>query len=310
MVIAGIAAQPLLIAGCRPSGDQGGSDSPPADAPQFALWGDSRTIGTGAPGGQQFGDMLQAALPGWRVDNYGVGGQTAEQIVGRQGGAPPLLTIDADQLQPLQPSRISAASVNIFAGIDETETFEGKLQGVAGTLRLVREGTFAFDPGDSKGLIVANPKSPFQTNIGEAARDSTMFLCAGENGVDTSRPEEIVAVTKAAVAYLAPGNQRYLVAGVTPALRARAPHFRQRYDALNAQLRLTHGRHYLDLVTPPSAVEFETVGFVPSVADRTDLATGLFPGGMFADDRHLNAAGQKVWAMRVTARVNDFGARG
>lgn len=322
----GALAAAVALGGC--GGDGGGSGgvaspsptlapspsptpTPTASAPaRLVLWGDSRTEGIGALAPDIFPAYVAAQLPSLVVVNAGRSGQTAAQIVARQGGAPALLTVTTNTIPAAGSVPVVSSSTNIFFYAGDPNApgeFQGTLAGVAGTYRSDGTGATSFTRTTAGNAVSCPAGTPFIPDQAAAERSSIMFLCAGRNGIELDDPADTVPLTAQAVANLT-GTPRYMVAGIMPdrgvriGLPERAP-----YDRLNAALQSRHGSAYLDLATPPSDAEMLAIGFAPDTSDRADIAAGCWPSGMFQDATHLLRTGQAIWAARVVARVRSRG---
>jgi hypothetical protein len=322
----GLAAA-VALTGC---GDEGGGSGSVAAAPnpsptptpspttmvlgappaRLVLWGDSRTEGIGAVAPDIFSAYVAAQLASLTVINAGRSGQSAAQIVARQGGAPALLTVVGNTMPTAGPVAVTSASANIFFYAGDPNArgdIPGMLAGVAGSYASDGNGTTSFTravPGTAAPCPAGTPFIPDQA---AQERSAIMFLCAGRNGIEVDDPAETVELTARAIAYLT-GSPRYMVAGVMPdrgiriGLPERAP-----YDRLNTALQARHGSAYLDLATPPSDAEMLAIGYSPDASDRAEIAAGVYPSGMFQDATHLLRTGQAIWAARVVARVRARG---
>ncbi len=279
---------------------------PASTAPRFLLWGDSRTEGIGGTRPDIFPNFVAQQLTAYAVINEGLAGQTAAEVIARQGGAPTQVTLAGNAIPASGPVSVTSLSVNIFdygAAWTDVSTMPVTLAGVAGTLS-TSGGAISFTRTSAGAQVAVAPGTPFLTAVGEASRGAYSFFCVGRNGLETQDPAAIVNLTLAGVNYLTT-PRRYMVAGVMPDLSATVgSSARPLFDRLNAMLRQAHGAAYLDLVTPPSDAEMAAIGYAPTSADRTDIAAGVFPRGMFSDNIHLLGNGQRVWANRVVARVN------
>lgn len=315
-----LAAATLGVSGCGGDGAATPSSQPPVTVvaattgtnpmpsstlPRLVLWGDSRTEGIGSTRPDIFPNFVAQALGNYAVIGEGLAGQTAPEIIARQGGAPTMLTLAGNAIPASGAVQVTAISVNIFdygAAWIDVSMMPGILAGVAGVLS-TNGGVLSFTRTTAGDVVAVAPGTAFRTTVGESSRMAYSFFCVGRNGLETTDPVATVNLTLAGVAYLLP-PRRYIVAGVMPDLSATiGTDARSRFDQLNALFLQAHGAAYLDLVTPPSAAEMAAIGYSPTGADLTDIAAGVFPRGMFADNIHLLAAGQRVWANRVTARV-------
>lgn len=277
---------------------------------RLVLWGDSRTEGIGDVAPNIFPSFVAGLSPGVAVTGAGRSGQTAAEVVARQGGVPARLTLAANRIPASGAVEVTGASVSIFSyalNTIEAGSVEGTLAGVDGTYAADGAGRQTFIRAAVGAEVAVPAGSPFLTRLGQQSRDATMFLCVGENGVQVQPPEEIIALTRAAVDYLT-GERRYVIGGVMPDLHAvigSAP--RRAYDRLNDQLRAAHGGFYLDLSIPPSEAEMAGIGYPPTAEDRADIATGVYPRGMFQDTIHLRGAGQRIWALRLRDHLRARG---
>ena len=84
-------------------------------SPEIAMWGDSLTQGAGST--QPITTMLQNLLYPRLVINYGIGGQSLQQISMRQGSNPFQLTISGNAF-----SGTSAISVTYINGLAPTNS--------------------------------------------------------------------------------------------------------------------------------------------------------------------------------------------
>ena len=283
----------------------GTNPMPVSNAPRFVLWGDSRTEGIGGTRPDIFPNFVAQQLTSYAVIKAGLAGQTAAEVIARQGGAPTQVTLAGNAIPASGPVSGTNRSVNIFdygAAWTDVSMMPGVLAGVAGTLS-TNGGAISFTRTSAGAQVSVAPGTPFLTAIGEASRGAYSFFCVGRNGLDTQDPSSVVDLTLAAVSYLT-SPRRYMVAGVMPDLSAMiGGDFRGLFDRLNARLQQAHGAAYLDLVTPPTDAEMAAIGYAPTSGDRTDIAAGVFPRGMFNDGIHLLGSGQRIWANRVVARV-------
>ncbi len=275
----------------------------------IAAWGDSLTEG-GLGGSTPYPTQLSTLL-GRTVNNYGIDGQKAEQIVGRQGASTVTLSVEGNAFKGTAPVKITAISIPILytTGAD-TRMVNGTVAGVPVTMTRTATGdaanlveTYTLTPrAASTTSVPAN--SVFTPDDAVASKGSVQILWMGRN--DVPALSGVAALIDKAVRYIdAPA--RFLVIGVPPSLKE--PKSSANYkliDSLNADLAARYPDNYIS-VMPPTDAEMAAIGYTPTGNDRTDIANGLFPTGMHSNDVHFNTQGYQIIVNRIAARLKEKG---
>ena len=281
----------------------------PAAKGTIAAWGDSLTEG-GQAGGTPYPAQL-ATLLGRTVHNFGIDGQKAEQVVGRQGGIPVTLSIAGNAFAGAGPVKITAISVPILytTGTD-TRVVTGSVAGVPVTMTRTASGdvanrveTYTLTPkAASTTAVPAN--STFTPDDAVADKGAVQILWIGRNDVPTL--SGVPGFVDKAVRYI-DQPARFLVVGVPPSLiEPRSSANFKTIEGLNADLAAKYPDNYIP-ITPPTDAEMSAVGYAPTGDDRTDIANGLFPRGMHTNDIHFTTKGYQVVVNRIAAKLKEKG---
>lgn len=285
----------------------------------IASFGDSLT--EGYPDGVAWSVMLAARL-GVDVTNNGIMGQRSIDIVARQGGAPSRITVTGN-VATTAGVIVTARSANPMYYGGPT-AMDGVVNGNRCVLSTdgvvddygVRDGQLTLTAVD--GPFPVPPGSAFYPNQALIARNRTQFVGFGRNDIDwsgykvptlnpngTNYIADPVATTlashAAAEAYVVPFGGRMLHGAVLLSLdeydggaRNPAP-----ARAINAQLATLYGTRFVDLSSPATAMEMAAIGYVPTSADATDAARGVFQRGLRSDSIHPNKQGYRIHEFRI-----------
>ena len=105
----------ILVDACAPTNEVPAVET---EIP-IACYGDSLTDGFG---GAKISALLATAFPGRVVENYGISGQTAQQIAARQGGQPLLLTLEGNAFAGTAAVKITELSARVLSTPDSNNT--------------------------------------------------------------------------------------------------------------------------------------------------------------------------------------------
>jgi hypothetical protein len=253
-------------------------------------WGDSWTSGVGATTGFSFPEQLES-LTSRPVFNAGVSGQTSDQIVARQGGAPALLTLPGNSLPGSGQVTIAAQST-FPVSAEGPGPISGTLAGVHGLLGYA-SGNLVFE-SDLPGAAISVPaQSPFDPDPFDSRTRINVFWIGGNNLYD---PDGVKADVASAVAFLS--TSRFIVLSILNS--ATEPSGSPNYDVitqLNADLAAAYPSNYIDI----RAVLVDSYN-PADPQDVADHASDLLPTSLRNDDQHPNEAGYAV----VAETVADF----
>lgn len=264
-------------------------------------FGDSLTAGTG---GTALATLMQQTNPGRLFLSHAIGGQTAAQIAGRQGGNPtPItLTVAGNAFTGFTAVSVSSISNQILSTASDTSTrcMSGTINGVQCFLTRTAPGsveTYTLSPAYNTTSGVA-AGSVFIPDDGWNARNSIQVLWLGRN--DVPNLNGLPALVAGCVAVMAL-PRRFVVIGVLNALNEITGG--GNYNAIvaaNAILAAAYPGQYV-ASTPPTVAEMTAVGYTPTTQDNTDIANNTFPTGLRFDNVHLTTTGYRIFANRVNA---------
>lgn len=275
----------------------------------IAAWGDSLTEG-GQAGGTPYPAQL-ATLLGRTVNNYGIDGQKAEQILGRQGATTVTLSVEGNAFTGAGPVKISSISLPIlFTTGTDTRTITGTVAGVPVTMTRTASGdvanrveTYTLTPKSATTAAVP-ANSVFTPDAAVASKSAVQILWMGRN--DVPNLSGVPALIDKAVRYIdAPA--RFLVIGVPPSLiEPKSSANYKLIENLNNDLASRYPDNYISIM-PPTDAELAAVGYTPTGNDRTDIANGLFPRGLHTNDIHFNTQGYQIVVNRIAAKLKEKG---
>ncbi|NKR79456.1 hypothetical protein GS491_19170 [Rhodococcus hoagii] len=295
----------------------GGEAYPPvvysvsADQPVFpdstiACFGDSLTQSNGTDW-----PSLVATLTGRTVVNRGVSGQGAADIILRQGGLQPRLTLAFGEI-PAGLTPVSVTSVDPVDGWRVGGTgsfgFGGYLAGVRGTLthNLV-DGSWSFTRTEAGSATPVPAGTPF---VGvETARNpaSHLVLWAGRNNAGTL-PAVRDLIGLAIERGIETQVRRYLIIGVTNGTNEGKAH--ATYAKIvehNKLLRARYGKFFFDIRREFIDRGLALAGITPTQADLDAIADDRPPASLMADTLHPNAAGYQVVGQLVAEKILELG---
>lgn len=277
---------------------------------EINCFGDSLTYGAGAVGTSflTYPQQLQNILYPRLVQNYGIGGQTMEQIACRQGAKPIYITLNGNAFNGTNDVSITSISTQFLSTPSDTITryASGVLNGVpcliTRTVVSTVETYVIRGANSSVATIPAN--SIFHPDSSYNALPTIQILWWGRNnvpnlvGLDTYIDNAISII---------PSPRRFLVIGVKPSLNEIIG--TTNYNAviaMNGILRDNYPNNYIEC-TPPTITEMAEIMYTPTTQDNFDIANGVFPTGMHYDNTHLNGYGYNIIANRVANMIKLYG---
>jgi lysophospholipase L1-like esterase len=298
--LAACALLPLSLSSCSGAGgadalpDPGPDPGPTPGGAGIAAWGDSWTSGIGAANGNSYPAQL-AALTGRLVFNGGVSGQTSEQIVARQGGAPALLTLAGNSMPGYGAVTVQDQST-FPVSAEGPGPITGTLRGVHGTLSY--DGDLVFERDAVGSPVAVPPQSPFDPDTFGSEGQVNIFWMGGNNFYE---PDAVKSDIAKAVAFLT--TNKFVVLGFLNA--GSEPVGTQSYDQitqLNAELAAIYPDHFLDIR------KVLVDHYDPRLAqDVRDHDNDVPPSSLRNDDQHPNDAGYAIVAERVAAFLEGAG---
>lgn len=286
----------------------------------IVMWGDSQ-VGMGADDGTGAG-LVAAQKLGWAYANqWGVGGQSAQQTASRLAGV--RMIIVGGQI----PAAAGAGVNVLILGADPITGGQPNIKvrysvaGVLMTLTRDTNGTGAYTlTRDSAGAAVAVPSSVFARAVAcsrygsedpvDIPRDCVTIIQVSRNGFDTI--EANVAAIRDLVSTLSSLSKRFVIPLVLPVgyaqdgsvvdpIEPTGSERRLRIEAMNAAIKAAFPDNSLDLLPILQARGDGSAG------DNADIAAGFTPRSLRTDFLHLNAAGRSIagqygYAPLITAK--------
>lgn len=275
--------------------------------PGIVMLGDSQ-VGMGADDGTGAG-LVAARTLGWAyADQWGVGGQSAQQAASRLFGVH--MFIVGGQI----PAAAGAAVDVVILGYDPITGGQPNIAvrysvaGVLMTLTRDTNGSGAYTlRRDIGGAAVAVPSSIFATSVAcsrfgnedpvAIPRDCVTIIQLGRNEFD--RVEANVAAIRDLVSTLTPLSRRFVIPLVLPTgyaqdgsvvdpIEPTGSERRLRIEAMNTAIKTAFPGSWLDLLPILQARGDGSAG------DNADIAAGFTPRSLRTDFLHLNAAGRSI----------------
>lgn len=278
---------------------------------EIICFGDSLTQGAGATtgltGGLSMPSYLSNILYPRLVQNQGLGGQTMNQIASRQGAKPIYITITGNVLNGANDVAITSISSQFLSYADTRAMYaSGIVNGVPCLVtRTVVSNVETYvirGANNSTAAIPAN--SIFYPDSSFNAKDAIQVFWWGRNNVPTLTGLDIL-IDNAIDLMSSP--RRFIIIGVLPArteIIGTANY--NAIIAMNAVLDANYPDNYIP-ITPPTVEEMLDIMYTPTSQDNIDIANGVFPTGMHADNIHLNGFGYNIIANRVAKMIQLYG---
>lgn len=274
-------------------------------------WGDSLTMGAGATiGSTDYPSILKTMLSSdWKVNNYGVGGQSAEQIALRMSAIPAYV-------KPFTVPVITEAT-DIPIELFSTGGYETNF---GNSTFAVGAGTNNLTLGDFKGPLIVNSNGelcfrvfwnsksktydrplriyPYSYN----KRDEIAIIWVGTNNImDT--PEHIIDVQKSMVNSLT--TDKYIVVGLT------AKNYFSDIANYNKLMYREFGEHFIDIRSYILNYGLSDVGITPTESDTTAIANGEMPPSLIYQDDgygvHFLPVGYQIIASQIYKKGKELG---
>lgn len=272
----------------------------------MGAFGDSLTESTSGPW-----TTLLANLTGMTVVNRGISGQGAADIILRQGGLQPRLTLATGEI-PAATTPVAVTTVDPADGwrIGGTGSFGfgGYLAGVRGTLthNLV-DGGWTFTRTTAGDVTAVAAGTPF---VGvETARNPTshLILWAGRNNAGTL-PVVRDLIGLAIARGIETQVKRYLIIGVTNGTNeGKANATYAKIVEHNRLLKARYGKFFYDIRRDLIDRGLSIAGITATTADLASIADDRIPGSLMADTLHPNAAGYAVVGQLIAEKVLEMG---
>ena len=274
--------------------------------PTIDCFGDSLTDGAGSGTPREgYPVWLSRLLPDRIINNYGIGGQTLEQIGARQGAIPCKITIPGNVLNGYNEVNLTSISPQLGStAADQLDRyFSGKVNGIPVVIK--RTGASEVYTikclGTTTGATIS-PNSVFVPDSSRNARSHIQILFWGRNNNVFNIIPSLTAAYESAVNYME-SPKRVLIIGILNAMTETVG--TGAYNAIiacNDTLRSIYKDRYVE-ITPPTVEELSAIDISPTSQDLADIGNGIFPASMHADNTHLLGTGYRIIANRIYAKM-------
>lgn len=276
---------------------------------EINCFGDSLTQGAGssAATGLNYVAQLSNIFYPRLIQNLGLGGQTMEQIASRQGAKPIYITISGNTLNGTSDTSITSISSQFLSWATTTTGYaSGIVNGVPCLItRTVVSSVETYVIRGANGSTATIPaNSIFYPDSSYNALPTIQIFWWGRNNVPTLTGLDTLIDNAISIM---PSPRRFLVIGVLAALTETSSTSNGIAIAnMNAILSANYPNNYI-VATPPTNSEMSAIMYTPTTQDNIDIANGVFPTGMHADNIHLNGYGYNIIANRVATLIKQYG---
>lgn len=265
-------------------------------------FGDSLTMGT-AGGATPFTNKLQELLgESYTVNNFGVGGETAQQIAGRQGGVPIIVqpTFNADYSTWDNINLVSAfgSEIGLLGYQSTVGLYPCTIDGVRVSFYWDSDNkqiARCSNSGDVINVIRPTQLKPYSTNF----KKNTLIIWSGTNGWGDNDVNTLVEMQKRMIEYN--DNQNYLVIGIHSDNRMDV------WEELEKAQTKAFGYHYINIRDYLVKYGLEDCGLEPTEEDLQRIAEGKVPKTLMIDGIHFPTTTNEVIANVIYQRGKEIG---
>ena len=281
-------------------------------------WGDSLTMGAGSGFGSEYDTYSYPAvlskLLKKEVKNYGVGGETIETIMGRQGCYPmivqPCIIPSNGKVEVHLKSIFSDVSINPLLQVPNFE--KGINPCTIGEI----EGALSYDASSDKYYFTRSAQGTevtisrpaiIKTFAMNAYKDKkqTLILWIGQNNSNEfsasndKLADKIIDSVRSATSYANTDNYIVLTAPINGQITI--------YNSLHNKLKYAFGNKALDCANYLIDYGMADENIEPTDQDKKDINERRIPSSLRADNVHLNRYGYNVVANLVYKKGIELG---
>ena len=272
-----------------------------SDKVRILCWGDSLTS-NGYP-------SYLAEMTGLVCRDYGISGETAEEIAMRQGGLPLYI----------QPFVIPAAKerVRVIFRDEDMKIVRGlgrqDVSGFSPVTICGVKGHISYDYDDENFYFTRSDKGPYtEVAVNRLTRvvtrgmsdpksnDVHIIFSGANNYYDYDEYEELHAVQQRMIDYI--GTDRYIVIGQT------SLYYMSDVGKFNDSLGEIYGEHFVDILDYFLTLDaFEELGIEPTEQDLIDIEMGETPTSFRRDVDHGNSNYHTLLAKKLYEKLIELG---
>ncbi len=264
----------------------------------IVCWGDSMTQGAG--GQTPYPSLLSASL-GRNVYNRGVGGQTSDEIICRQGGTPILISIQNSVIPANGGVFLSAISSAPVTLISNPQNVDGYVAGIYGRLRRDPGDVYAFTRFSAGTSAFIYPDTNFIIDKVEDDAYRIHILWLGRNNIPEY--DRVIRDYDNAISYMKAKHKKYLI--IPPFNSSSEISGTSGYNqvkAISDTLKEKYPGNTLDL-------RYRIIrSYNPGIPqDVTDFNNDVPPSSLRVDPLHLNTTGNGLIANWLAQEINYRG---
>ena len=280
------------------------SISPSGDDIVIDCWGDSLTAGSGASVSGGYVTVLRDTY-GLNVNNYGVGGETPNEIAARQGGMPMIVNgftipttttsvdvgtitnIDGTSLVPVHQHGVDGRSINpcYIAGVKGSLAYD------------TSNSIYTFTRAEEGNKVVIDRPTFIKTDAMINNRNNIMIIWMGTNGYSTNA-DYTIRIVKQMIAY----NKLKEFIILSPPTGKDAT----QSDA-EAKYLEEFGSRYINIRRYLVEYGLSDNGLTATDDDKSQIKLGYTPTQLRIDATHYNQYGYNSIAKAIYNRLRDLG---
>ncbi|MDE6853378.1 MAG: hypothetical protein K2J67_13005 [Lachnospiraceae bacterium] len=295
--------------------------APASDGMVINCWGDSLTAGTAYENKLSYPAALQNALTDYKVNNFGIGGESSKTIAQRMGASPLMVGVttekketftlpaDTSQSEPFNILGDDSSEAGILKQIQEDTQQDCFNPVMVNGMECVlsRQGMFyclsRTDSGEEVSIKSGDQIIP-QASFGNYSNDINI-IWAGTN--DRTKPETVsktITNIETMIEYL--NSDRYIVIGLT------ALSYMPEVAKVNEILAETFGDHFYDFRSYILENGLQDAGIKATKQDKQDIKIGEIPSSFMnapdpaTDHVHGNEAFYQLLANELVKKLQEL----
>lgn len=286
------------------------SEFTPKDPTVINCWGDSLTMGAGAKIGEtDYPTVLKTMIKDYKVNNYGVGGQRAEQIALRMSAIPayvkpftvPTITRSTDIPIKLYSTGGYNADFGDSTFAVGTGTNNARIGDFEGPLVVNSEKQLCFRVfWNSKEKSYSRPIRIYPASLEK--RNEIAIIWVGTNNINDT-VEHIIDVQKLMVSTVT--SNKYIIVGLT------AKTYFEDIANYNRKMYQTFGEHFVDVRKYILEYGLSDAGITATDNDKQAIQSGEMPPSLIYQGDgygvHFLPAGYKIVAAQIYKKGIELG---
>ncbi len=270
-------------------------------------FGDSLTAGTAFGNTLPYPTVL-GELSGFKVNNYGIGGEASGTIAARIGAYP--LIIQRDFTIPSQAAPVDIELVDkegispkILLQVQEDTGNDCinpiKICGIEGILQRNANG-FTFTRSNSGLQVKVKSGERIVTHLATKCynKDCNIIWAGTNDYTSMNNVELVINNIKSIINYL--GSEKYLVIGMT------AKSYMPEIAQVNDRLALEFGNHFYDFRSYILQSGLKDAGIEPTDADIEDINNGEIPISFIKAPEYDHVHGNESFFTLLGKEINDL----